>query len=111
MRDRAATRPPLLVWFLAGALLGPLAGRESVGPPRDLAPIDLVRSAPRDLRRLPGIGDRRAIDIARARWNHPPGAAELDLTDVHGIGAGTAASVRAALRVPVGERLVITEPP
>ena len=65
---------------------------EPAPPPAVLDP----RSAPpRELRRLPGIGEARAIAIARLRWER--GGAPLYLGEVPGVGPGTVAAVRAWL--------------
>jgi hypothetical protein len=47
----------------------------------------LTEAGPRELRRLPGIGERRALDFARLRWERSGG--ELRLSEVPGIGPKT----------------------
>jgi hypothetical protein len=98
-------------WLLASAVFGSLrraagSGRESwplselpPGPPLAAelragpGEVDLARSPPRVLRRLPGVGRKRALEIARLRWERPPGS-PLELQEVHGIGPKTEARVR-----------------
>ena len=57
--------------------------------------VDLLRSPPRDLRRLPGIGPLRAAAIAEWRWR--TGGAPFALREVHGIGPRTEARALGAL--------------
>lgn len=63
--------------------------------PASPAPFEPRTAAPRELRRLPGIGESRAIAIARLRWQR--GGEPLFLGDVPGIGESTVAEVRAWL--------------
>ena len=100
-RRRPASEP---AWVLAaiGWIAGnlPLAPRAEVASVSDAgrpAPHDLTRMAPRELRRVPGIGEGHAIAIARARWEHPPDAGPLYLDDVYGIGPAIHDRVRAWL--------------
>ncbi len=69
-------------------LLGELAAQ---------GPIELETAGVRTLRRLPGIGDRRANAIVRARRRHDPALGDLLLDDVTGIGEGTRERVARAL--------------
>lgn len=108
MDESASRRPPprrpvepawvlTAIGWLAGSL--PLAGErelEGASP----AHRDLTRMAPRELRRVPGIGEGHAIAIARARWEHRPGSGPLYLDDVHGIGPAIHGRVRAWLDHP-----------
>lgn len=89
--DRA---PPL--WALAlivalgtGQLVGLLAGhlgRLPAAPSAGRAPIALGHASARELRRLPGIGETRALALVEARWRRGPGDPPLLLRDVDGIG-------------------------
>jgi len=54
---------------------------------------DPACAPPRELRRLPGIGEVRALAIARARWEHSAQAGAFRLEDVPGIGPLTARRV------------------
>ena len=64
-------------------------------------PIDLEDADPRALRRLPGIGEQRAMDIARLRWERA--GRGLRLSEVPGIGPKTerALEARGALSQPL----------
>ena len=64
---------------IAGARATPPPGPRVVAPPPDLS----VLSA-RELRRIPGIGPRRALAIVRARWEAAPEG--FSLRSVPGIG-------------------------
>lgn len=100
-------RAPLwlhLVW--ASLVLGTLV---SVRARREPAPIwheesssalDPPRMSVRELRRLPGIGEKRARAVAQRRREHDSAAGELRWSDVHGIGERTEARILAWL----GER-------
>ncbi len=55
--------------------------------------LELPRLAPRELRNFPGIGERRAIAIARARWEHASSPDPLFLDQIEGIGPRTVESV------------------
>jgi hypothetical protein len=91
------TREPAWLLFLAGWLaidvLRPSAAGRVMGPARG-GPPDLTRMSPRELRRLPGIGETLAIAIAEARWEHGDKPYPLFLSDVAGIGERTAERVR-----------------
>jgi Helix-hairpin-helix domain len=122
--QEAASRTPAWVVVLVGGLaaasvLDVLSGRARRGavprppacaafggpPARTLPPRSLAGMSPRELRALPGIGQVRAVDYARARWGHDPALGELALEDVPGIGPQTARRVAEALagRAPAGE--------
>ena len=93
---------PTWAWILAGVMAG-LLWHETrpPDPPRVSAEererwrsdLDPARMPPRELRRLPGIGERRAIDVSRARWEHDPRDGPLAWSDIHGIGEKTEAGV------------------
>jgi len=61
---------------------------------------DLGRMCPRELRGLPGLGQVRAVEYARARWGHDPALGALELEQVPGIGRETARRVTAELEGP-----------
>jgi competence protein ComEA len=63
----------------------------------DEGPPDLQRASPRQLRALPGIGETRALAIARSRREEGPIQGAADLERIRGIGPATAGRVRAAL--------------
>lgn len=60
-------------------------------------PLRLENASPRELRRLPGIGEVRALEIARERWLRRGSGEPLDLASLPGIGATTAERVAAAV--------------
>lgn len=91
-------REPAWAWILAGLMTGILL-RELRAPP---APVltaaerarwgpdaDPRRMSPRELRRIPGVGEWRALAAARERWGHDPVKGVLRWSDVPGIGPGT----------------------
>ena len=95
-------REPIWLLFLLGWVAADAArlGLPSSDPPAvvpaEPAVPDLGRMSPRELRRVPGIGERRALAIAQARWEHA-GPGPLLLGDVPGIGPATLEGVRAWL--------------
>jgi hypothetical protein len=112
-------RAPL--WFvgvvtLAGGLAWADGQRRPLQTPRDAASaarrasaalhgtsvdaplLDVASAGPRELRRLPGIGDQRALALARARWQSGARAVFGDLDAQPGIGPITAGRVAAWLR-------------
>jgi hypothetical protein len=112
-------REPAWAWWLAGLLAYVCAGRPAWSPPA-LAAGDLERWAPRDdprrmavrdLRRLPGVGDRRAAAAAEARWRQRADGGALAWSDVPGIGAITAARVEAWQRAQGLPVELAREPP
>jgi competence ComEA-like helix-hairpin-helix protein len=66
-------------------------GFVSADPPR------LEHASPRDLRALPGIGETRALAIARSRFEEGPIQKAEQLERIRGIGPVTVERVRAAL--------------
>ena len=60
----------------------------------------LERSSPRELRGLPGIGETRALAIARSRFDQGPFTRPEELERIRGIGPATVERVRAALERP-----------
>ena len=97
MRGDAVWILLLVGWFAGRALEG--SGRGCGGPPapsrgtRAFAP-DPRSASPRELRRLPGIGETRALAVARARWEHPDDGPPLLLSDVPGIGEASEVAIR-----------------
>ncbi len=97
---------PAWAWLLAG-LCASLAWHEARAPePPPLPPdalrrweldADPARMSPRELRRLPGLGERRAVAAAQARFEHDPAQGPLPWTAVPGIGETTAGKVAAWL--------------
>ena len=106
-------RTPLWAWAVLGwlalavprawrdARAEPPAGLPASGAPGPGAVPDLVELPVQALRCLPGVGDRRAVAVARARWeagllapSGAPGSARvLPLTAIDGIGPRTAEQV------------------
>jgi competence protein ComEA len=70
------------------------AGFLDEGPPR------LSSASPRELRALPGIGETRALAIARSRHALGPLTSPDELERIRGIGPATVERVRAALQKP-----------
>jgi len=65
----------------------------------DADPPRLERASPRELRALPGIGETRALAIARSRFEEGPIANPEQLERIRGIGPATVERVRAALEL------------
>jgi competence protein ComEA len=63
----------------------------------DPAPASIADASPRELRALPGIGETRALAIARSRHAHGPITSPDELERIRGIGPATVERVRAAL--------------
>ena len=72
---------------------GPASGRPG-GPAAPLTAGWGPDLHARELRAWPGIGEARAVEVARARWAHPNDGPPLYLDDVPGIGSGTARAAR-----------------
>jgi hypothetical protein len=84
----------MLCWTILAAHMpepgaSELAARIPTGFSAPNGPIDLNRSSPRELRRLPSIGPTRAIAIVRSRWGDGPFAAPAELDRIPGIGPET----------------------
>jgi len=70
------------------------------GSSRSVASGSLETRSPRDLRALPGIGEVKALAIARERWRLRSTGQALELTALPGIGPKTADAVRRMLAPP-----------
>jgi len=66
----------------------------------DTAAPRLEHASPRELRALPGIGETRALAIARSRHAQGPITRPDELDRIRGIGPATVERVRAALEPP-----------
>lgn len=68
-------------------------------PARDPAVdvLDLTRWSARELRALPGLGERRAVAIVRARWAGEISGQAAELDELRGIGPETVRAIRAEL--------------
>jgi len=84
-------------WLLARALLVSGTAPLEPGPRAELPLSPGGRMPPRALRSWPGIGETRALEIARARWRHPDDGPPLYLSQVPGIGPTTERAVDAWL--------------
>lgn len=62
------------------------------------AVLELESASARELRRLPGIGEVRALEIVRERWRRRGTGEEFELAALPGIGETTAERVEEALR-------------
>lgn len=97
-------RIPLWSIALAGGMLA-CALREarrsseqaSVPVPPRLDAGSLSHLSARELRALPGLGERRSLALVDARWQRAPGDPPLLLGDLPGIGNVVESAVRAAL--------------
>ena len=94
-RSTEAAWVVLLAGWLAGdAAWSTFTRRDPLVQERESAPRDPTRASPRELRSWPGLGESRALAVARARWEHPQDGPRLYLSDVPGIGPGTEWAVR-----------------
>jgi hypothetical protein len=108
VRD-AEHESPAWGWSLAGFLAVALALEARPSPerppppaagllePRAEARLEIEDMSARELRRLPGVGEKRALAIAQERWRLRGSGRALVLEDVPGIGTGTASAVRSRL--------------
>jgi len=88
-------RDPLWATGLGlGILAAALVPARTPDPPapRPGAP-DLAHASARELRAVPGLGERRALALVDARWRRGPGDPPLFLGDVPGIGPASEAAV------------------
>lgn len=60
--------------------------------------VDAREASARELRRLPGVGEVRALELARARWRMGASAVFNALEDVPGIGPVTARRIESYMR-------------
>lgn len=83
-------RHPLWILALAGLLLSsalrPRAPPASTLPEASARPAALHAGAARELRRVPGLGERRALALVDARWDRSRADPPLLLGDVPGVG-------------------------
>jgi hypothetical protein len=93
-------------WLTADAALALRTGAEpfriAPGVPGGTAGVRdasgfLASASPRELRQLPGLGERRATASARERWRRGHAAGPPPLEDIAGIGPTIAARVARAL--------------
>ena len=70
--------------------------------PEALIPGELSTWTARELRGLPGIGPKRAVAIAQARWSRDRAVGPLPLEDIVGIGPRTVAGIAAELAERAG---------
>ena len=66
-------------------------------PAQPLHPRALGQRSARELRMLPGLGEKRALAVVDARWERAPGDPPLFLGDLAGIGGVVESAVRSAL--------------
>ncbi len=91
----------LVGWFGVLALQRSLAASRVDGPSspslEEAGALELESASPRDLRRLPGIGEARALEISRERWRLRGSGESLRLESLPGVGPTTAERVARAL--------------
>jgi hypothetical protein len=97
-------RIPLWSLVLAGWIVASAAResaavkeRETSSPARPLHPRALGQLSARELRVLPGLGEKRALAVVDARWERAPGDPPLYLGDLAGIGGVVESAVRSVL--------------
>jgi hypothetical protein len=87
-------RTPRWTLLLAGlVLISALRPRSAPAPVQAAAPPTLAAGTVRELRRVPGLGDRRALALVDARWSRARGDPPLYLGDVAGVGPVSEAQV------------------
>lgn len=98
-------RAPLALHLVFAALVLGVAGslrERSLTPPTWFVPqppaLDPADMNVRELRRLPGIGEKRARAVARMRRGHDRALGALHWSDVRGIGERTEERIRSWLR-------------
>jgi hypothetical protein len=104
-------RIPLWSVALAGGLLACALRESRRAAPQPPAPAaqrlhagSLSHLAARELRALPGLGERRALALVDARWERAPGDPPLFLGDLPGIGGVVESAVRAVLHASSASR-------
>lgn len=122
-QDIAPPHDPTVACALAGflALASLVAWRERAAderglvtlplPARDPAAdvLDLGRWSARELRALPGLGERRAVAIVRARAEGAITGDVAELDVLRGIGPETVRAIRAELERPAPRRASVPE--
>src|SRR5688572_31476014 len=110
MESERAQRFPLWSIALAGWLLASVwraSGDEvqSAGAVESptLGPRALGHLSARELRALPGLGERRSLALVDARWARAPGDPPLYFGDLAGIGGVVESAVRGALLAGAAE--------
>jgi len=87
-------RPPLWTLALAGLLLASaLRPRAPPVPAEPVRPPTLSAGTACELRRVPGLGERRALALVDARWGRARADPPLYLGDVPGVGPGSETQV------------------
>jgi hypothetical protein len=71
--------------------------RETAPQAQPLHPRALSQLSARELRVLPGLGEKRSLALVDARWERAPGDPPLLLGDLAGIGGVVESAVRSAL--------------
>ncbi len=86
-------------WIVAASVREGAAARERETAPRaqPLHPRALGQMSARELRVLPGLGEKRSLALVDARWERAPGDPPLLLGDLAGIGGVVESAVRSAL--------------